>query len=225
MVSRKKLEGLVGEFGYWGNHYQILKQEPWSSNQRLELGQKIFNNPATLPAGMQRLQSAHALAGENPDILDSYINAYLKVSGKQINDYVSGNLQDILKGTKAEKLMPCALLLNKEYQGMIETLRREDTNKMHGYVSEKLFDNKKELVSAFNYHIAKNPSILQKVYTDEIEVQKNIMILGLSDIEDKKPVLNSDKVRKYIGKGLKTADEHAKENAYLMIASAYLDKR
>ena len=224
-MTKAHLEGLVNEHDYWRNQKAILKQDPWSSNQRLDLGQKIFNNPDTLPQGVQRAQSPNALIGENPDTLDSYINAYTRVSYDDVINYVKKeqNLIEILAKTEVEKLVPCAVHLNKEYAGMRSTLENKDGEEMFKYVSKKLFNDRKEIIGAFNYHITKNPNILLKVYSDEIQVKQHEIVMEMSDgmDEEKQPILNNVKTALYITKHLRSASKEMKENAYMNLARAY----
>jgi len=214
MADKRVLENLLKEFGYWQNHGQILKENPWSSEQRYEISQRIYHNDTHFSG-----------TRGTPDYLDAFINEHIKDSKTDALNYTKDNLDDILDETDAKNLIPGVFAITKDYQDMLQTYSQKDTAKMNAYLEKELFENKVGLVRAFRYHTAANKDIITISYAQEINKKQIKIISEVSDSieENGKIEMNPSKykITDYISENLPNANDAMKENFYFAVASQY----
>ena len=221
-MVKADLERMVKEFGYWGNHAQRLEQDLWDPDQRDEISYK-----ADLLVENERGQMVPALRSATPDNVKRVINGRIGTSQRNIINYSTEHLNEILGETDAEKLVDPALILNKEYAKMLEPLQRGDENAMIDYIKNVVYAQDKDIFESMEYLSSMHSNIFSSKYKREVGKKRAKFIATvLSDkIEGERgPTyeLNKKKTVGYITENLPKANNKTKDNFYLNLAFSYL---
>ncbi len=233
--KKSKLEELTEIESFLTHADETLIKDPWNPNLRMQLGEFYENDLrayAEKGADIIRanIEDGYEKKDENGNIIVK--KPGLKGTRKEITDYISQNLNEVIAS------MPKELLLEQ-----LENLPPKDKEKLNNYrdLFETYFliksfeaaekgdvDAKRNILADFwkesiprVYMTGANDETVRQLYINT----KNKQNLG-GYIQKRIEKIDESKLKKYVKEGLSTLDEESKTKTYLELAKkAYIEKK